>query len=116
MPLKTEKIGLLQGSLDLLILRALEVGPRHGYGVAKHLREVSQEFLQVEEGSLYPALHRLEQRGWIASRWGLSDSNRRAKYYSLTAEGNKQLQIEQAEWAKMSEAINRVLNFRPAES
>jgi PadR family transcriptional regulator, regulatory protein PadR len=116
MPPKTEKTTLLQGSLDLLILRALEGGPRHGYSVAKHLRDVSQEFLQVEEGSLYPALHRLEQRGWIASRWGLSESNRRAKYYSLTADGKRQLQIEQAAWAKMSEAINRVLNFRPAES
>lgn len=116
MPPKIEKPSLLQGSLDLLILRSLSAGPRHGYAIARHLLEVSREFLQVEEGSLYPALHRLERRGWIASRWGLSDANRRAKYYSLTPVGKKQLQAETAAWMKMSDAINRVLSFRPAES
>ena len=116
MPPKFEKPPLLQGSLDLLILRSLTIGSQHGYAITKHLREVSQEFLQVEEGSLYPALHRLEQRGWIAARWGLSDANRRAKYYSLTAAGKKQLQLETKAWEKMSKAINRVLNFRPAET
>jgi PadR family transcriptional regulator len=115
-PAKTEKTALLQGSLDLLILRSLSAESRHGYGIAKHLRDVSQEFLQVEEGSLYPALHRLERRGWIAARWGSSDANRRAKYYSLTTAGKKQLQAETAAWTKMSAAIDRVLKFRPAES
>jgi transcriptional regulator len=113
---KPEKTSLLQGSLDLLVLRSLRAGSCHGYAIARHLREVSQEFLQVEEGSLYPALHRLERRGWIASRWGQSEANRRAKYYSLTAAGKKQLQVETAAWTRMSDAINRVLNFRPAES
>lgn len=116
MATKSEKTSLLQGSLDLLILRSLRASSRHGYAIAKHLREVSQEFLQVEEGSLYPALHRLERRGWIASRWGQSEANRRAKYYALTAGGKKQLQTETAAWTRMCEAINRVLNFRPAES
>jgi PadR family transcriptional regulator, regulatory protein PadR len=113
---KSEKAALLQGSLDLLIMRSLVAASRHGYAIAKHLRDTSQEFLQVEEGSLYPALHRLEKRGWIASRWGASESNRRAKYYSLTTTGKKQLQVEIAAWENMSQAINRVLNFRPVES
>jgi PadR family transcriptional regulator PadR len=112
----SDKTALLQGSLDLLILRSLSVESRHGYGIAKHLRDVSREFLQVEEGSLYPALHRLERRGWIVARWGISEANRRAKYYSLSAAGKKQLQTETAAWKKMSEAIDRVLNFRPSES
>lgn len=116
MPPKSEKPSLLQGSLDLLILRSLSAGPRHGYAIARHLRDASQEFLQVEEGSLYPALHRLERRGWIAARWGQSEANRRAKYYSLTPAGKKQLQAETSAWMKMSEAIDRVLTFRPAES
>ena len=116
MPQKSEKPTLLQGSLDLLILRALSAGSRHGYAIAKHLRDASQEFLQVEEGSLYPALHRLERRGWIAARWGQSEANRRAKYYSLTPAGKRQLQVETTAWMKMSEAIDRVLTFRPAES
>jgi PadR family transcriptional regulator, regulatory protein PadR len=115
-PANSEKTAFLQGSLDLLILRSLSAESRHGYGIAKHLREVSQEFLQVEEGSLYPALHRLERRGWIAARWGVSEANRRAKYYSLTAAGKKRLQAETAAWKKMREAIERVLSFRPAES
>lgn len=116
MPPKSEKVTLLQGSLDLLILRCLAAGPLHGYAIAKHLRLASDEFLQVEEGSLYPALHRLEGRGWIAARWGASEANRRAKYYSLTSAGKKQLEVEITAWEKMSQAIARVLNFRPAES
>src|SRR5262245_5428271 len=88
-----DRTPILQGSLDLLILQALSAGsPRHGYAIARHLREVSQDFLQVEEGTLYPALHRLHRRGWISARWGASESNRRAKYYSLTVAGKKQLQ------------------------
>jgi transcriptional regulator len=110
------KNNLLQGSLDLLVLRTLLAGPHHGYAIARHLREVSQEFLQVEEGSLYPALHRLERRGWVEAHWGTSESNRRAKYYRLTAKGRKQLQAETTAWNKMSAAIERILNHRPAEA
>jgi transcriptional regulator len=110
------KSTLLQGSLDMLILRTLLAGPHHGYGIARHLSRASDEFLQVEEGSLYPALHRLERRAWIESSWGTSESNRRAKYYRLTPKGRKQLQAATDAWEKMSEAVNRVLNFRPAEA
>lgn len=110
------KASLLQGSLDLLILRTLLAGPHHGYAIAKHLHQVSGAFLEVEEGSLYPALHRLERRGWVDARWGTSESNRRAKYYRLTAKGRKQLQAETAAWVEMSRAIDRVLNYRPAEA
>ncbi|HWB11106.1 MAG TPA: PadR family transcriptional regulator [Pirellulales bacterium] len=110
------KPGILQGSLDLLILRTLLAGSHHGYAIAKHLHEVSEAFLQVEEGSLYPALHRLEQRRWVESHWGVSESNRRAKYYQLTAQGRKQLQKETAAWRKMAEAVERVLNYRPLEA
>ncbi|MBX3411175.1 MAG: PadR family transcriptional regulator [Pirellulales bacterium] len=107
---------LLQGSLDLLILRTLAGGPHHGYAIARHLDRVSEAFLQVEEGSLYPALHRLERRGWIAASWGTSESNRRAKYYQLTPLGRKQLRAETEAWQRMSQAIDRVLNYRPAEA
>ncbi|HQU43300.1 MAG TPA: PadR family transcriptional regulator [Pirellulales bacterium] len=106
----------MQGSLDLLILRTLVAGPHHGYSIAKHLHQVSEAFLQVEEGSLYPALHRLEHRGWVESQWGPSEANRRANFYRLTALGRKQLQKETVAWRKMSEAIERVLNYRPAEA
>ncbi len=116
MPTPEPKASLLQGSLDLLILRTLMSGSHHGYSITKHLRQVSEEFLQVEEGSLYPALHRLERRGWVDSHWGTSESNRRAKFYRLTAKGRKQLQVETAAWTKMSQAIERVLNHRPAEA
>jgi PadR family transcriptional regulator len=109
------KSTLLQGSLDMLILRTLTSGPQHGYAVARHLHQVSDAFLQVEEGSLYPALHRLERRGWVESQWGPSEANRRAKFYQLTATGKKQLQAETAAWVKMSQAIDRVLSYRPAE-
>ena len=107
---------LLQGSLDLLILRTLTAGPHHGYAIARHLRDTTGDFLDVEEGSLYPALHRLERRGWVAARWGTSEANRRAKYYRLTAAGRKQLKAETDAWVNMSQAIDRVLNHRPAEA
>lgn len=110
------KATLLQGSLDLLILRTLALGPHHGYAIARHLDRVSEAFLQVEEGSLYPALHRLERRGWIESHWGASEANRRAKYYQLTSTGRKQLRVETEAWQQMSQAIDRVLNYRPAEA
>lgn len=109
------KSTLPQGSLDMLILRTLQSGPHHGYAIARHLHRVSEEFLQVEEGTLYPALHRLERRGWVESEWGPSEANRRAKYYQLTRAGKKQLQAETAAWRKMQQAIERIMNFRPAE-
>lgn len=113
---KQPRAALQQGSLDLLILRTLQPGPRHGYAIARHLSAVSEDFIQVEEGSLYPALHRLERRGWVSSHWGPSESNRRAKFYELTRAGRKQLVAETAAWQQMQEAIARVLNYRPAET
>lgn len=104
-----EKSELLQGTLDLLILRALQLEPMHGFGLSMRLRQMSREAFQVEMGSLYPALCRLEARGWIKGEWGVSESNRRARYYSLTASGRKQLREETAKWVRLSEAINLVL-------
>ncbi len=103
------QIELLQGTLDLLILKTLALGPMHGWGIAQRIEQVSREVLQVGQGSLYPALARLEQRGWIASEWSTSENNRRAKYYSLTKAGAKQLQKELGEWERMSAAIALVL-------
>ncbi len=100
---------LLQGTLDLLILKSLNRGPRHGYDIAEHIQQTSEEVLRVEEGALYPALHRLELRGLLASEWGLSENNRRAKYYKLTGAGRKQLTAETEHWSRMSAAIARVL-------
>ena len=103
------KADLLQGTLDLLILKALQHEPMHGFGVALRIGQMSKDMLQVEQGSLYPALYRLEDQGWIKSEWGVSDNNRKAKFYSLTNSGRKQLQAEQQSWAKLSTAINLVL-------
>jgi PadR family transcriptional regulator len=100
---------LLQGTLDLLILKALAKGSLHGYGVAEWIHESSQDVLRVEEGALYPALHRLELRGLLASEWGTSDNNRRAKYYALTATGRKRLEEETEYWRRVSGAVARVL-------
>ena len=100
---------LLQGTLDLLILKSLERGAMHGYGVAEWIHESSQDVLRVEEGALYPALHRLELRGLLSAQWGISDNNRRAKYYALTAAGKKQLAQETEYWRRMSGAMARVL-------
>jgi transcriptional regulator len=102
---------LLQGTLDMLILKALASGPMHGYSVVRHIQQASEDVLQVEEGSLYPALHRMEQRGWIESQWGSSENNRRAKYYKLTRIGRKHLASETANWVRLSEAIARVLQI-----
>jgi PadR family transcriptional regulator PadR len=113
MPPDNSRIELLQGTLDLLILRTLLFGPSHGHAIAKHIRTVSEEVLQVETGSLYPALHRLEAQGWISSSWELSDKGKRAKYYSLTRSGRRQLVAEQSKWDQLSRAMARVL--RPAE-
>ena len=100
---------LVQGTLDLLILKTLEPEPRHGWGIAQRIRQVSGEVLQVNQGALYPALHRLEQNGWIRAKWGESDNNRRAKYYSLTPAGRKYLEHEEANWKRLSTAIGLVL-------
>jgi transcriptional regulator len=102
---------VLQGTLDLLILRTLKSGELHGYGITAHIQRVSDEALRVEEGSLYPALHRLEQRGWIASVWKISETNRRARFYSLTAGGKKQLALEEEKWANLTAAVAKVLRF-----
>jgi len=103
---------LLQGTLDMLILKTLANGANHGYGVARRIRQVSDEVLQVEEGSLYPALHRLEKRGYLKADWKQSENNRRAKFYSLTPRGRTQLKHEAASWAQLSTAIEKVMSAR----
>jgi PadR family transcriptional regulator, regulatory protein PadR len=100
---------LLQGTLDMLILKSLQHEPMHGFGISVRIRQMSDEVLQVEQGSLYPALYRLEDQGWIKSEWGVSDNNRKAKFYSLTATGKKQLNAETANWDRVSAAINLIL-------
>jgi transcriptional regulator len=102
---------LVQGTLDLLILRTLALQPMHGWGIAQRIRQVSKEVLQVNQGALYPALHRLEQQGWIRARWGESENNRRAKFYSLTRDGVKYLRQERAQWKRLSSAIGLVLEM-----
>jgi PadR family transcriptional regulator PadR len=104
-----ERIDLPQGTLDLLILRTLSLGPRHGWAISERIHQVSFKVLQVQQGSLYPALHRLEERGWIKARWGASDNNRRAKFYELTTSGRKQLATEKTEWKKLADAVAQVL-------
>jgi PadR family transcriptional regulator, regulatory protein PadR len=104
-----ERIELLQGTLDLLILRTLLLGPRHGHAIAKAIEHDSEDVLQVEQGSLYPALHRLIKRGWISAGEGTSENNRRAKFYRLTAKGKKQLAVETTKWDKLASAIARIL-------
>jgi PadR family transcriptional regulator, regulatory protein PadR len=107
------RVDLLQGTLDLLILRTLLPQPQHGHAIARHIRRTSEELLQVETGSLYPALHRLEAKGWISAEWALSDKGKRARYYRLTALGRKQLESEQSKWQAFARAMGLVLN--PAE-
>jgi transcriptional regulator len=104
------RIELLQGTLDLLILRTLLPGPAHGHAIAKNIERNSDEVLQIEQGSLYPALHRLIKRGWISAEEGVSENNRRAKFYRLTTKGRKQLSIETSRWEKLVRAIGRILN------
>jgi PadR family transcriptional regulator, regulatory protein PadR len=103
------RVDLLQGTLELLILRTLQAGPAHGHAIAKHIQRTSEELLQVETGSLYPALHRLEAKGWIAASWKLSDKGKRAKYYHLTQLGRKQLVNEQSKWQTFSRAMGLIL-------
>jgi PadR family transcriptional regulator, regulatory protein PadR len=104
-----EKMELLQGTLDLLILKSLKLGPMHGFGISVLIRQMSEEVLQVEQGSLYPALYRLERQGWIVSAWGVSENNRKAKFYKLTTTGLRQLVEETSNWEKLSRAINLIL-------
>jgi transcriptional regulator len=106
----TTDLDLLRGTLDVLVLKTLAWGPRHGYDVARWIRETSGETLKIEEGALYTALHRMEARGWLAADWGVSDNNRRAKYYRLTPAGRQQLGRQSAAWTRYAEAVFRVLN------
>jgi PadR family transcriptional regulator PadR len=106
---KKTRTDLLQGTLDMLILKALSSGPMHGWSVSKRIEQVSHETLQIKQGSLYPALHRLESKGFIAANWGVTDDNRRAKFYELTTSGKKQLEDEQSYWELFAEAVNAVL-------
>ena len=105
----SSRLDLPQGTLDLLILRTVALGPQHGWAISQRIQQVSSEALQVPQGSLYPALHRLERRGWIKASWDVSDNNRRAKYYQLTAAGRKQLERETDGWKKLVLAVNQVL-------
>jgi PadR family transcriptional regulator PadR len=106
----TSKSEVLQGTLDLLVLKTLDsMGPMHGFGIAMRIQQLSQDLLQLNQGTLYPALLRLEQRGWLVSKWGVSENNRKAKFYSLTRSGRKQLEEEAEDWARMSAMINRML-------
>jgi transcriptional regulator len=108
------RIELLQGTLDMLILQTLQWGPQHGYGISQAIRAASGEVLQVETGSLYPALHRLERQKWLKSEWRMTESNQRAKYYSMTAAGRKQLAENRSRWEQMVAAIGGVLNSAPS--
>jgi len=109
--LHQQKNDVLQGTLALLVLNTLARGPMHGYGITLHIQLVSKDFLRVEEGSLYPALHRMEQEGWVSAEWGVSENNRRARYYGLTAAGKKQLAEEEKNWDRLTEAVAHVLQF-----
>jgi PadR family transcriptional regulator PadR len=106
------KVDLLKGTLDLLILKALSFGPEHGYGVARWLEESSQDLLSIEEGSLYPALYRMEQRGWIRSEWGTSEKNRKAKYYHIMSDGRSQLQTQTTGWERLVLAVSLILQMQ----
>jgi PadR family transcriptional regulator PadR len=108
-PVDKLRTDLLQGTLDLMILRILDAGDNHGWGISQRIQQISQDVLRINQGSLYPALHRLEAQGWIEAEWGSSDNNRRARYYRLTRGGRRQLAEETANWTRISEAIARVL-------
>ena len=104
-----DRVEIMQGTLDMLVLRTLQWGPQHGHGIGQAIRAKSEDALQIEHGSLYPALHRLEQKGWLKSEWKASEANRRAKYYSLTQSGKKQLAAEEAKWNELVKTIARVM-------
>ena len=112
----TSRNDLLQGTLDLLILQVLSLGDQHGWGISQRIQQISTDVLRVNQGSLYPALHRLEDQGWVESSWGVSESNREAKFYRLTRAGQKQLRVETANWERMTGAISRVLQTKPEGS
>jgi PadR family transcriptional regulator, regulatory protein PadR len=105
-----QHIDLPQGTLDLLILKAVQLEPQHGWGIAERIQQISSDVLRIQQGSLYPALHRLERRGWIVAHWGTSENNRRAKYYELTKTGRKQLELETATWRKLAIAVSQVID------
>ncbi|HEX3469684.1 MAG TPA: PadR family transcriptional regulator [Silvibacterium sp.] len=105
----TQRIDLPQGTLDLLILRTLSMGPQHGWAISERVQQVSSDVLKIQQGSLYPALHRLERRGWIKAKWGISENNRRAKYYELTRVGQKQLEVETESWRRLTTAVAQIL-------
>ena len=105
----TDRTNILQGTLELLILKTLEREPMHGYGIVQRIHETVEDLLKIEDGSLYPALYRMEERGWIQSEWGVSENNRRAKFYQLTDAGRKQLAAECANWERISQAMNKIL-------
>lgn len=105
----TSRLDVLQGTLDLLILKTLALGPMHGWGISQRIQQISEDVLRVNQGSLYPALQRLETAGWIASEWGSSENNRQAKFYTLTKLGQRQLRDETAQWARMTAAVQRIL-------
>lgn len=104
-----DRIDLPQGTLDLLILRTLALGPQHGWAISERVQQISSDVLQIQQGSLYPALHRLERRGWIKAKWGASENNRRAKFYELTSAGKKQLAVEMDIWLKLTAAVTQIL-------
>ncbi|HEV3198793.1 MAG TPA: PadR family transcriptional regulator [Bryobacteraceae bacterium] len=108
---QSSRLDLLQGTLDLLILRALQTEPMHGWAISERIQQISQDVLRVNQGSLYPALHRLEHQGWIKAEWGVSELGRRARFYHLTASGRKQLELEADQWARLTAAIGRVLEL-----
>lgn len=103
-----QKADLLQGTLDMLILKAVSLGPLHGYGIIQRIRQMSEEMLSVEQGSLYPALYRIEQRGWVTAKWGLNETGRRAKFYTLTRAGARQLEAEEASWDRLVLAVSKI--------
>jgi PadR family transcriptional regulator PadR len=105
------KSDLLQGTLDMLVLKALQLEPMHGWGITERIEQWSQKVLQVNQGSLYPALYRLQRQGWITSSWKITENNRRARYYALTAAGRRQLAVEQESWDRLSEAVNLVMRM-----
>ena len=108
----TEKrLDLPQGTLDMLILKAIALETMHGWAISERLQQISRDAIQVQQGSLYPALHRLERRGWVTAKWAISENNRRAKYYELTTKGRKQLVAETAEWNKLTDAVSHILNM-----
>jgi PadR family transcriptional regulator PadR len=105
----TDKSDLLQGTLDMLILKIVALGPVHGYGISLRIRQISKEVLQVQQGSLYPALHRLEKRGWLTAEWGESENGRQAKFYKLSTKGRKQLQAEESNWERLAQAVTQIM-------